>query len=213
MLKKIYQYSKHLFSSSGNQHLTVTPQSPTGLTRIIIGNGVAGVEAAKTLRKLDPDCRIIMISAESLLHWSRPALMYIFMEELSFADSCRYPKEWFAKKRIELVHDQVIAVDRSEQKLSLKTGPILSYEQLLVACGSQPKTLKQVPMNLDGVFGFYHLQDGEKLKKKTQQAQQALIIGGGLIAVELAEILLHQGLKVTIVTQDPFFCGSYCVNC
>ena len=205
MLKKIYQYSKHLFSSSSNQYLTANTKSPTSLTRIIIGNGIAGVEAAKTLRKLDPDCQIIMISAESLLHWSRPALMYIFMEELSFADSCPYPKDWFAKKRIELIHDQVVAVDRSEQKLSLKNGPALSYEQLLVACGSQPKTLEQIPMNLDGVFGFYHLQDCEKLKKKTQQAQQALIVGGGLIAVELAEILLHQGLQVAIVTQDPFF--------
>ena len=61
-----------------------------------------------------------MISAESLLHWSRPALMYIFMEELSFADSCPYPQEWFAKKRIELVRDQVVTIDRLEQEAKSK---------------------------------------------------------------------------------------------
>ena len=205
MLKKIYRYSQSLLSSFTRQSLEPSSSLIPSLTRVIIGNGVAGIEAAKTLRKLDQDCRIIVISEESVLHWSRPALMYIFMEDLSFSESCPYPQEWFTQKRIELVQDRVVGVDRSQQRLSLKNRQALFYDQLLVACGSHPITLAHIPIALDDVLGFYHLQDGETLKQKTQHAQHALIIGGGLIAVELAEVLIHQGLQVDVVTQDPLF--------
>lgn len=205
MLKKIYRYGQRFLSSLKTKPSHQHPQPSSNLIRVIIGNGVAGVEAAKTLRRLDQHCRIIIISEESVLHWSRPALMYIFMDELSFAESCPYPVEWFVQKRIELIQDKVLRVNRSEQKLLLSNHPDLSYHQLLIACGSQPTTLDQIPLSLDDVFGFYHLQDSKLLKQKTQHAQTALIIGGGLIAVELAEILLHEGIKVDVVIQDPLF--------
>ncbi len=51
---------------------------------VIIGNGITGATAALELRKLDADCRITMISGESRYHYSRPALMYIFMGHMSY---------------------------------------------------------------------------------------------------------------------------------
>ncbi len=70
---------------------------------VIIGNGITGVTAARHLRKRSPNARITMISGESDHHWSRPALMYIYMGHMRYEDTKPYQDHFWAKNRIELV--------------------------------------------------------------------------------------------------------------
>ena len=140
---------------------------------VIIGNGVAGLEAAKQIRKFDASAHITMISRESKLHWSRPALMYVYMGELSEQDIIPYPESWFLGKKIDLRLGNVLSINREKKTLTFDDQSTLSYDALLIATGSQPRSLEGVSFELDGVMGLYHLQDLAYLNGVSEQIQNA----------------------------------------
>ena len=107
----------------------------------IIGNGITGVSAAFRLRELDPDCRITMISGESTHHYSRPALMYVFMGHMTYKDIKPYEDHEWAERRIDLVRDWVVSIDHAQRRLQMHKGAPIDYDELIVATGS----LKQWP--------------------------------------------------------------------
>ena len=172
---------------------------------MIIGNGIAGLEAAKKIRLLDPNSSICMISRESKLHWSRPALMYLYMRELRDQDVIPYPESWFAQKRIDLRQGNVVSIDKEAKLVVFDDQSTLAYDALLLAMGSEPRQLAKIDPQLPGVMGLYHLKDLAYLEKISDQVQRALIVGGGLIGVEFAEMLIHRGIEVDLVTQDALF--------
>ena len=104
---------------------------------VIIGNGVPGVSAAIRLRQLKPDWKITMISGESDYHYSRPALMYIFMGHMSYKNTKPYEKSFWSRNYIDLVRGWVTEIDMGSKRLIMhKHGPIY-YDKLLIATGSK----------------------------------------------------------------------------
>ena len=103
---------------------------------VIIGNGIAGITAARTIRKLS-DHRITVISGETDHFFSRTALMYIYMGHMRFEDTKPY-EDWFWKKnRIELVNGWVEKVDTKNKKLLFDDNREVTYDKLLIASGSK----------------------------------------------------------------------------
>ena len=86
----------------------------------IVGNGIAGVTAARTLRKLDSDVRITLISGESDYHFSRPALMYIYMGHMRFEDTKAYEDHFWSRNRIDLVRGWVRQIDVGARQLHME---------------------------------------------------------------------------------------------
>ena len=175
---------------------------------VIIGNGITGVTAAITARRLAPDARITLVAAESTHHYSRPALMYLYMGHLRYADVKPYDDWFWAENRLELVHAEATGVDTAARTVQLATGPALAYDQLLLATGSVGRTAGWPGQQLRGVQGFYGLPDLDSMARDTQGIRHAVVVGGGLIGVELAEMLHSRGIRVTWLVREARYWQS-----
>lgn len=171
---------------------------------VIIGNGIAGVTAARHIRK-HSDHQITIISSETKHFFSRTALMYIYMGHMSYENTKPY-EDWFWKKnRIDLVNDHVDRITTSEKQLHLSSGTKINYDILIVASGSQSNKLGWPGQDLKGVQGLYSFPDLEKMKEDTRGIHRAVIVGGGLIGVEMAEMLLSRKIEVTFLIREDCF--------
>jgi NAD(P)H-nitrite reductase large subunit len=167
---------------------------------IIIGNGIAGITAARHLRK-QSDCRITVISKESDYFFSRTALMYVFMGHLKLEHTKPYEDWFWAKNKIELVRAEVQTIDFQEKKINFTNNSDIRYDKLIIATGSQPRW-GHWSMPLAGVQGLYSVQDLELLEKNAKNTRHAVIVGGGLIGVELAEMLHSRQIAVTMLIRE-----------
>jgi len=174
---------------------------------VIIGNGIAGVTAARHIRKFS-DKEILIISAESEYFFSRTALMYIYMGHMKFEHTQPYENHFWKKNNIQLLQAFVEHVDVKNKKLTTQTGEEIDYDQLILATGSQTSFRGWEGENLNGVQGMVNKQDLELLEKNTENIQKAVIIGGGLIGVELAEMLHTRNIEVTMLVREMGFWGS-----
>jgi NAD(P)H-nitrite reductase large subunit len=174
----------------------------------ILGNGIAGVSAAIRLRQQRPEWRITIVSGESTHHWSRPALMYVFMGHMRYADTKPYQDGFWKEQRIELVRDWVTEIDVEAKRLVLHRGAPLEWDKLLLATGSKPNRFGWPGQDLGGVHGMYGLQDLRELTESCARASRAVVVGGGLIGIELAEMLHSRRLHVTMLVRESGYWGN-----
>lgn len=176
----------------------------------IIGNGISGVTTARHIRKMS-DKKITLISGETDYFFSRTALMYIYMGHMKFEHTQPYENWFWEKNRIELKKGFVSKVDHENSQLIFENGENLRYDKLIIATGSKPNKFGWPGQDLDGVMGMYHKQDLESLEKYAPNktvCKRAVIVGGGLIGIELAEMLNSRGIPVTfLVREDSFWNG------
>jgi len=177
---------------------------------VIIGNGVAGVSAARHIRKLS-DKRIVIVSAETDYFFSRTALMYVYMGHMKFEHIQPYENWFWEKNRIELIRGFVNKVDTENKQLMLDGSRALNYDKLIIATGSKPNKFGWPGQDLHGVQGLYSKQDLDLLEINAPNkdvCKRAVIVGGGLIGIELAEMLRSRDIPVTfLVREDSFWNG------
>ncbi|MDR7131711.1 NADPH-dependent 2,4-dienoyl-CoA reductase/sulfur reductase-like enzyme [Algoriphagus sp. 4150] len=176
---------------------------------VIIGNGIAGVTCARQLRKLDEKVRITLVSGESKYFFSRTALMYVFMGHMKFEHTQPYENWFWDKNRIELKEGWVKSIDFAAKNLLFQSGEDMSYDELVLATGSKPNKFGWAGEDLQGVQGLYSKQDLELMEKNTQEGvKRAVIVGGGLIGIEMAEMLAYKKIPVTILVREKGFWGN-----
>lgn len=168
---------------------------------VIIGNGIAGVTAARYIRKYS-DYDIQIISAESDHFYSRPALMYIYMGHMKYENTKPYEDFFWEKNRIDLVRDTVTEIDTDNRRLSLLSGRHVLYDVLIIASGSRPNKFGWPGQDLEGVQGLYSLQDLELMEHNTRGVKRGVIVGGGLIGIEVAEMLHSRDIPVTFLVRE-----------
>ncbi len=170
----------------------------------IIGNGISGITAARFIRKLS-DHKITVISAESDYFFSRTALMYIYMGHMRQQDTQPYEDWFWGKNRIDLKKGYVEQVDTAGKKLLFKGGENLAYDKLIIATGSTPNKFGWPGQDLERVHGLYTLQDLEAMEKHSDGLQRAVIVGGGLIGIEMAEMFHSRHIPVTFLVRENSF--------
>ncbi|RZN83553.1 MAG: NAD(P)/FAD-dependent oxidoreductase [Winogradskyella sp.] len=174
---------------------------------VIIGNGISGVTTARHIRKLS-DKRITIVSAETDYFFSRTALMYIYMGHMKFEHTQPYGNWFWEKNRIELKKGYVKTVETKSKTLLFANGDTLEYDKLVIATGSKPNKFGWPGQDLDGVMGMYHKQDLDNLEKyapNKETCKRAVIVGGGLIGIELAEMLNSRSIPVTFLVRENSF--------
>lgn len=173
---------------------------------VIIGNGISGVTCARHLRKMDPKVRITIVSGESKYFFSRTALMYVFMGHMKFEHTQPYENHFWEKNRIELKEEWVEKVDFSSKLVGFSSGEALSYDSLVIATGSKPNKFGWPGQESVGVQGLYSKQDLELMEANTQgDVKRAVIVGGGLIGIEMAEMLAYKKIPVTFLVRESGF--------
>ena len=174
---------------------------------VIIGNGISGITAARHIRKLS-DKKITIISGETEYFFSRTALMYVYMGHMKFEHTQPYENWFWKKNRIDLVKGFVKNIESNTKTLHFSDGGILQYDTLIIATGSKPNKFGWPGQELDGVMGMYHKQDLDNLEKYAPDSKvcnRAVIVGGGLIGIELAEMLHSRNIPVTFLVRESSF--------
>lgn len=169
---------------------------------VIIGNGITGVSCAVAARRLRPEARVTLVSSESTHHYSRTALMYAYMGHLRPQDLKPYEDWFWVENRLGLVHASATALNTTEKLLTLDNGTTLAYDCLLLATGSESKRYGWPGQDLAGVQGLYNLPDLEAMARDTHGIQRGVVVGGGLIGVELAEMLHTRGIEPLVLVRD-----------
>lgn len=177
---------------------------------VIIGNGISGVTAARHIRK-QSNCRISIISSETEHFFSRTALMYLYMGHMKFEHTKPYEDFFWKKNKLDLIHAHVSKIDPAAKLVHFQNGGSLSYDKLILAVGSKPNKFGWPGQDLQGVQGLYSYQDLQSLEQyapNNRLCKRAVIVGGGLIGIELAEMLSTRNIPVTFLVREPSFWGN-----
>ena len=174
---------------------------------IIIGNGISGVTAARHIRKLS-NKKITIVSSEADFFFSRTALMYVYMGHMEFEHTQPYENWFWKKNRIELKKGYVKKIETTAKTLHFEEGESLRYDKLIIATGSKPNKFGWPGQDLKGVQGLYSKQDLDTLEHNAPNnkiCKRAVIVGGGLIGIELAEMLSTRNIPVTFLVREKNF--------
>lgn len=163
---------------------------------VVIGSGVAGISAVEAIRSLDRSGEAILLGDDPHGYYSRPGLAYLLTGELQ--DKTLFPKTRQDYDRLKFAYKKasVTAIDRAEKQLLLGDKTHLSYGKLLIATGAFAAPLTVPGANLQGVLKLDHLEDARAILKHAKRGRTAVVVGGGITALELTEGLLARGVRV-----------------
>jgi len=171
---------------------------------VIIGNGVSGITCARNLRKLS-DHKITVISEESEYFFSRTALMYVYMGHMPWEDIQPYESSFWKKNRIELKKAKVEAINPDNNSITFEDGSYMNFDHLVLATGSKSNKFGWPGQELKGVSGLYHKQDLDMMESHSKGLKHAVIVGGGLIGIEMAEMFHSRHIPVTILVRESAY--------
>jgi NAD(P)H-nitrite reductase large subunit len=163
---------------------------------VVIGSGVSGIAAIEAIRSEDQTGEVILIGHDPHGFYSRPGLAYYLTGELH--DKALFPRtaEDFRKLNFRYVKGTVTGIRRADRALELGGAPAISYDCLLIAVGAQAMPLNVAGADLEGVLKLDHLGDAKQILKHARRGKTAVVIGGGITALELVEGLRARGMKV-----------------
>lgn len=170
----------------------------------IIGNGISGTTAAINIRKHSSE-PIILIASETRYFFSRTALMYVFMGHMKFEHTQPYEPEFWEENDIRLLFDHVEKVDTDQNTLVTTGGESINFTRLIIATGSKPNKFGWKGQDAIGVQGMYSKFDLELMEQNTKGIRKAVIIGGGLIGIEMAEMLLSRNIEVHFLVRERYY--------
>lgn len=175
------------------------------MIHIIIGCGAAAITAAKTIRELDENASIIMIFADEHLH-SRCMLHQYLRYNRDEETISVVPSNFFETQNITWLKKTFVThIDTSNQEVILHDRTKLYYDRLLIATGAYSfiPPIGQF-REATNVFGLRNLTDAQQITKLSKTAEHVLIVGSGLVSMDVAYALLEQEKDVTVVEMEHF---------
>lgn len=154
---------------------------------VIIGNGPAGLSAAEEIRKRDEQARITILTPEPYPFYSRPGLAYYLSGEIPWQQVIARDKNYYRENRFDLVHQACERILPDAHEVVLADGRRLRYDRLLIATGSKAVPAPFPGADLDGVVYLDTLDQAKDIVRRTRKAKQAIVVGGGITALELVE--------------------------
>ena len=163
---------------------------------LIIGAGAAGVSAIEAIRSQDPSGEITQVCDEAAGYYSRPGLAYYLTGEISEDSLFPFQNTDFDRLKVHQVHSQAKRILPLEHRVELNNGNSLSYNRLLIATGAKASLAKVPGLELEGVIKLDSLEDVHRILKQARRRRTAVIVGGGITALELVEGFRARGLTV-----------------
>lgn len=170
---------------------------------VVIGASASGINGAKTLRQIQPDAEIIMVSKDRYVY-SRCILYRYISHDRDIKGLDFSEKDYFEKYNIKWIRGvKVVGLNHSKHNIKLSDNTWLSYDKLLIASGAEPfippvENLRKA----NNVFGLRSLEDAEKIKKVAKSVKNVVVLGAGLIGVDAVAGLLGYGLNINVVEMN-----------
>ena len=164
---------------------------------VIIGNGIAGLTAAETLRAEDAACSITIVADDPYPVYYRPALKDYLGGRLPEEKLWARPSTFYREQRIRFVPGRVMAIDTRQHVVGLHNGKRLAYDRLLLANGARPRSLSCAGLDLVGVSTLRTIADYQEILRRLPHVNRVVVAGSGTLALESAETLRHRGYEVT----------------
>lgn len=163
---------------------------------VIIGSGVAGYAACEAIRSQDEAGEIFLVSDDPHGYYSRPGLAYYLTGEMDAKGLFpRSKKDWLSLN-LRYIRGRVTCIKSDAHQVDLNDGSQLEYDRLLIAVGAQANRLDIPGAELQGVVKLDHMEDARHILKLAKRRRTAVVVGGGITALELVEGLLSRRVKV-----------------
>ncbi|EFH87847.1 NAD(P)/FAD-dependent oxidoreductase [Ktedonobacter racemifer] len=176
---------------------------------VIVGNGIAGLTAAVEARKHAPEKQIVMITEQVHPTINTPALKQYATGRLTREQLLAYPVGTERQEHIRIVTTRVEEIHANSKYLALADKRAFGYDKLLIATGSAPLSLPETMpgRHFDGVLTLHRLQDYLDLRRRLPEVREAVVVGGGVHAIETVMGLLHWGIRVHWLIRGSTFMG------
>jgi nitrite reductase (NADH) large subunit len=172
---------------------------------LIIGNGIAGLAAAKEIRNNDLDSTITMISSEEINTYYRVKLTEYISKDFIDEELLVSKETWYKEKDIEVILSKIVEnIDINNNKIRLDDGQEIGYDKLLIATGSRPFVPAINGKYKEGIFALRTLRDLHEMKEYLKPLTDVSVIGGGLLGLEAAWSLKQLGKEVNIIEFAPY---------
>ncbi|NOZ42312.1 MAG: NAD(P)/FAD-dependent oxidoreductase, partial [Alphaproteobacteria bacterium] len=168
---------------------------------VIIGNGMAGMRALEELLKLVPEqFDVSVFGAEPQVNYNRIMLSPLLAGEQKFDDIIINDRAWYDDNDITLFSgESIVSLNRSDKTITSDRDRITPYDILWIATGSDPVIIPVAGCDLDGIVTFRNIKDVDQMIAAAKTGKNAVVIGGGLLGLEAAHGLKHNGMKVTVI--------------
>ncbi len=164
-------------------------------SHVIIGDGIAGSSAAETIREADPNADVTVITEEGEALYNRILIKEFAKGKLPEAPISIHDPSWYEERDIDLVlNTHVTGVDAEAKEVHAHTGETYDYDKLLVATGGTPTQLPVENSDAEGVHHFWTFQDARGIKEHAERAETGVVVGAGLLGIDLAAISAAQEL-------------------
>jgi NAD(P)H-nitrite reductase large subunit len=162
---------------------------------MIIGSGAAGIAAVEAIRQQDPSGQVMMATADPQGYYSRPGLAYYLTGELP--EKMLYPMnaQDFKRLNITLIPHPVKQIDPMRHFCQLQDGIQIRYDRLLIATGAQASPLNVPGSQFEGVVKLDSLVDANHILQLARRTCTAVVVGGGITALEIVEGLAARGVR------------------
>ncbi|WP_040339184.1 FAD-dependent oxidoreductase [Candidatus Blastococcus massiliensis] len=175
---------------------------------VVIGGDAAGLSAAAQARRLRPaeDLEIVVLEQGPEISYSACGIPYWIGGQVPDRDAllARTPAQFEADDITVHTHVRAEEIDLSAGEVRASDGRRFGYDDLMVATGGRPFRPRVPGLDAEGVFGVHRLADGADIRAAIAAgARRAVVLGGGYIGLEMAEVLQARGLSVTVVLADP----------
>ena len=167
---------------------------------VIVGAGQAGFQTALSLRQEGFSGKVVLIGDEPSLPYQRPPLSKAYLFGKVSLDALRFRQEkFYGDHRIEVRHDLVAAIDRTNRSVILGSGTSVPYDHLVLAVGAHNRALPVPGAELDGVLGLRTLADADTLRARLKEAKNVVVVGAGFIGLEFAAVANTLGANVHVL--------------
>ena len=175
---------------------------------VILGNGIAGLNAAKAIRERDKTGTVVMISNESCSSYNRPMLTKTMLASLTAEQIAVEPESWYEENDIcQILGRTVVSVDTEKSEVILDDGSQIHFTRLIYALGSECFIPPIPGSGREQVIAVRRISDVEKISGLLKRSKNAVVIGGGVLGLEAAWELKKAGLSVTVLEAAPMLMG------
>lgn len=175
---------------------------------VIIGMGAASLSAAEMIRRYQPSATITMIADDAHGYYSRPGLAYVLTKEIPDAQLFPISRKRWKDLGVRRIQGRVTQLLPGDRQVVLADGQRFAYDTLLLATGSASIPLSVPGSDLDGVVMLDSLDDTRYIARAARRAREAVVVGGGITAIELVEGLRAHNVHVHYFMRGERFWRS-----